>query len=99
MGVAVLTDAPIADALIATQAVKQKFPKLITVWGGWHPSLFPEECLEEDTIDIVVNGKGEIPFASICDAIFKKNLTQKFMEFITGKIILLKRMRLNILPI
>ena len=29
------------------------------VWGGIHPSLLPEQCLEEDYIDIVVIGEGE----------------------------------------
>lgn len=29
------------------------------VWGGIHPSLLPEQCLQEDYIDIVVIGEGE----------------------------------------
>jgi radical SAM superfamily enzyme YgiQ (UPF0313 family) len=52
-----------------TRKVKAKFPRLVTVWGGWHPSLFPEETLHEETIDAVVNGQGEVPFASLLDAI------------------------------
>jgi radical SAM superfamily enzyme YgiQ (UPF0313 family) len=29
------------------------------VWGGWHPSLLPEETLDNDYIDFVVVGQGE----------------------------------------
>ena len=29
------------------------------MWGGWHPSLFPDECLEEPSIDAVAIGQGE----------------------------------------
>lgn len=29
------------------------------VWGGIHPSLLPEQCLQEDYIDLVVIGEGE----------------------------------------
>ena len=68
-GVTVLTGAPIHDALHLTRKVKQRFPKLVTVWGGWHPSLFPHETLSEASVDVLVNGQGEIPFAALLDAI------------------------------
>jgi hypothetical protein len=45
MGVGVLTGDPIRDALKASRAVRAAHPDLPIVWGGWHPSLFPEECL------------------------------------------------------
>ena len=79
-GVTVLTGAPIRDALHMTRAVKQKFPQLLTVWGGWHPSLFPEKTVEEKCIDFVVNGQGEIPFAALLDAI----IASKGFEKIKG---------------
>jgi anaerobic magnesium-protoporphyrin IX monomethyl ester cyclase len=68
-GVTVLTGAPIHDALHITRQVKQRFPQLVTVWGGWHPSLFPAETLEEPAVDVVVNGQGEIPFAALLQSI------------------------------
>ncbi len=68
-GVTVLTGAPIHDALDITRKVKKRFPHLVTIWGGWHPSLFPRETLSEKSIDVVVNGQGEIPFAALLDAI------------------------------
>jgi len=68
-GVSVLTGAPIRDALNITRKVKKRFPELTTVWGGWHPSLFPAETLSEPGIDIVVNGQGEIPFAYILESV------------------------------
>ncbi|HXU01948.1 MAG TPA: cobalamin B12-binding domain-containing protein, partial [Polyangia bacterium] len=45
VGITVLTGAPIRDALEATRAVRAAHPQLPIVWGGWHPSLFPAECL------------------------------------------------------
>ena len=68
-GVTVLTGAPIHDALEITRKVKNNFPQLLTVWGGWHPSLFPIETVDEESIDVVVNGQGEIPFAALLDAL------------------------------
>ena len=46
-GVTVLTGAPIADAIGMSRAVKAARPELPVVWGGWHPSMFARECLEE----------------------------------------------------
>lgn len=65
LGVTVLTGRPIRDALRATRAVRARFPGLTTIWGGWHPSLFPTETLAEPSIDLTVQGQGEITFAEI----------------------------------
>jgi radical SAM superfamily enzyme YgiQ (UPF0313 family) len=65
LGVTVLTGQPIRDALAVTRAVKALRPDLPVVWGGWHPSLFPAECLEEPSIDAVVIGQGEDTFREV----------------------------------
>jgi radical SAM superfamily enzyme YgiQ (UPF0313 family) len=59
LGVSVLTGAPLRDALDATRRVKQAHPRLTSVWGGWHPSLFPRECLAEPSVDVAVTAQGE----------------------------------------
>ena len=65
LGVGVLTGAPIRDALAVSRAVKARSPELPVVWGGWHPSLFPEQCLEESSVDVVVIGQGEESFGEV----------------------------------
>ena len=67
LGITVLTGAPIRDALAVSRAVKQARPNLPIVWGGWHPSLFPEQCLAEPAVDAVVVGQGEESFAEIVE--------------------------------
>lgn len=67
LGVTVLTGAPIRDALHVARAIKQAQPTLPVVWGGWHPSLFPEQCLSEASVDAIVIGQGEDTFAEIVD--------------------------------
>jgi radical SAM superfamily enzyme YgiQ (UPF0313 family) len=59
LGCTVLSGAPILDALAVTRAVKQRHPDLPVIWGGWHPSVLPESCLEEPAVDIAVQGQGE----------------------------------------
>ena len=67
LGITVLTGAPIRDALRVSRAAKARRPDLPVVWGGWHPSLFPLETLEEPAIDITVQGQGELTFAEIVE--------------------------------
>ena len=65
VGVTVLTGAPIHDALAVSRAVKAVAPACPVVWGGWHPSLFADECLAEPSVDIVVTGQGEAAFRDV----------------------------------
>ncbi len=67
-GVTVLTGNPIVDALSVTKKVKAKYKDLPIVWGGWHPSLFSTEILEEEkAVDICVNGQGEVTFKELVE--------------------------------
>jgi len=67
LGVTVLTGKPLGDALRVTRAVKAARPSCPVVWGGWHPSLFPEETLVEAGVDATVQGQGEITFVEILE--------------------------------
>ena len=65
LGMTVLTGAPIRDALAVARAAKAQFPDLTIVWGGWHSSLFPTDTLEESSVDITVQGQGELTFVEL----------------------------------
>lgn len=73
-GVSVLTGKPIKDALFITKKVKELKPEIVTIWGGWHTSLFPKETLiDTPFIDVTVQGQGEITFKEIVNSISKFN--------------------------
>ena len=67
VGVSVLTGAPIRDAVRVSRAVKARYPALPVVWGGWHPSMFGADCLEESSVDVTVQGQGESTFVETVD--------------------------------
>jgi anaerobic magnesium-protoporphyrin IX monomethyl ester cyclase len=69
LGVSVLTGAPILDALAASQAAKAARPDLPVLWGGWHPSLLPEQCLASPAVDACIVGQGEHTFVEAVAAI------------------------------
>jgi radical SAM superfamily enzyme YgiQ (UPF0313 family) len=69
LGISVLTGAPIGDALRVSRAAKARNPRLPVIWGGWHPSLAPEQCLASGVVDACVVGQGERTMATVMDAL------------------------------
>lgn len=58
VGFSVLTGKQIEYALAASELVKKNSLAKV-VWGGVHPSLLPEQTLQNELIDVVVIGEGE----------------------------------------
>jgi len=69
LGVTVRTGGPIADALRICRAVRAANPELPIVWGGPHPTLFPEACLSSQAADACVVGAGEETLAEAVNAL------------------------------
>jgi len=69
VGISVITGTPIRDAVAASQVVKSADPTVPVVWGGWHPSILPEQCLREGHADFCVKGQGEMTFLDLLDAL------------------------------
>ena len=87
LGVSVLTGRPIRDAIEVSRAAKARFPDLPVVWGGWHPSLFGTECLEEGSVDVTVQAQGEETFEEILARLEKRESLHevKGLAFRDGK--------------
>ncbi|MBF0361076.1 MAG: B12-binding domain-containing radical SAM protein [Oligoflexia bacterium] len=56
VGFSVMSGNPILNALEATKFVKEKFPSIITVWGGMHVTICPKEVIEDVNIDYIIRG-------------------------------------------
>jgi radical SAM superfamily enzyme YgiQ (UPF0313 family) len=55
----------IRPAIEASQLVRRLSPNLPIVYGGWHPTLLPEQTLQADYVDVVVRGQGEVTFIEL----------------------------------
>jgi radical SAM superfamily enzyme YgiQ (UPF0313 family) len=65
LGITVLTGRPLGEALAVSRLVRQRYPELPIIWGGWHPSLFPEQCALEPAVTAAVVGQGEETFREL----------------------------------
>jgi anaerobic magnesium-protoporphyrin IX monomethyl ester cyclase len=58
-GISVMTGPQIRQALTSSKLAKEMIPSLPVIWGGWHPTIFPEQVALHDGIDVAVAGQGE----------------------------------------
>jgi radical SAM superfamily enzyme YgiQ (UPF0313 family) len=68
-GISLLTGPMIDGAIRAARLVKSQFPSLPIVFGGWHPSLLPEQTLSEPFVDVVVRHQGEVTFLELVERV------------------------------
>lgn len=53
------------EAIEVARIAKDIDPRVITVIGGIHPTLFPRDVLSHPSVDFVIRGEGETPFRSL----------------------------------
>ncbi|QNI37655.1 B12-binding domain-containing radical SAM protein [Edaphobacter albus] len=84
LGISVLTGPMIRGAIEVAKLAKSLHPNLPVVFGGWHPTLLPDQTLAEPYIDVVVRGQGEITFCKVVEA-FAGGLSLKNITGISWK--------------
>lgn len=72
LGISVLTGPMIRGAIEIAKMSKRLKPQLPVIFGGWHPTLLPDETLAESYVDIVVRGQGEITLVEIARNLHEK---------------------------
>ncbi len=79
LGITSMTGHQINGGLEIAKLVRNKNKKLPIVWGGYHPSIFPEETIKSEFVDYVVRGQGEETFLELLEYFNKiKNLESVF---------------------
>lgn len=62
IGMSVITSPQLVNFIRLSVHIKECFPFISIIWGGNHPTLLPELCLNQHYIDHIVTGQGEIVF-------------------------------------
>ena len=57
LGISSMTGHQIRDGLRVAQEVRRIRPDLPIVWGGYHPSLMPEQTLADRRVDLICEGR------------------------------------------
>lgn len=57
------------QAIPISKRIRQEFPHVVTVWGGYFPSGHPAVVLQSGYVDFIVNGPGEKSFIALVNAL------------------------------
>lgn len=82
LGFTVMPGPQLRQAIIASKAIKAKFPFTKMIWGGYFPSNHSESVLYSGYVDFIINGPGDHAFPRLIDALE----TQEPYEFIKNLI-------------
>jgi radical SAM superfamily enzyme YgiQ (UPF0313 family) len=69
LAVSVMPGPQMVAAMQACREIRQRFPRLPIVWGGYFPSLYPDAALNAEYVDYVVRGQGEETMLELCEAL------------------------------
>lgn len=74
LGVTVMPGPQLRQAAPICRNVRNRFPHVKIVWGGYFPSNQPEAVLNSGYVDVIVNGMGDKCFPMLLDA-FREGTT------------------------
>ncbi|MGB3479831.1 MAG: radical SAM protein [bacterium] len=90
IGFSVMTYNHLASLLLAKK-IKQHNSKILTVFGGYHPSYYPE-IVKEDAIDFIIIGEGEETFRELLQTL---NTAKSYFNNIKGLAFYDKKLHIN----
>jgi len=65
LAVTVMPGPQLNQAVPICRELKQRYPNLIIVWGGYFPTQHWDVCLKVDYVDYVIRGHGELVFVEL----------------------------------
>lgn len=76
VGVSAMIGHQIRDGLNFSKAIRNINPKIPIIWGGPLSTILPSKTIENEYIDIIVRGQGEVTFKELVDALsFNRSLS------------------------
>lgn len=72
LGISLLTGPMIKFGVRLARAVRKLRPNLPIIFGGWHPTLVPEQTLAADCVDGVVRAQGELTLLELVQRIAER---------------------------
>jgi radical SAM superfamily enzyme YgiQ (UPF0313 family) len=72
-GSTVMPGPQLKQAIPITKKIRQQFPNVINIWGGYFASNQYKSVIESDFVDIIVDGPGDYAFPLLLEAIENAN--------------------------
>lgn len=82
-GVSTMTGPSLLPSLALSRKIKER-SDIPVVWGGMHPTMLPEQTLNEPSIDVAVTGEGEAAAVEIAEGLSGRGLDSEALKSISG---------------
>jgi radical SAM superfamily enzyme YgiQ (UPF0313 family) len=69
LGCTVMPGPQLRQAIPISKKVKELFPEIIIIWGGYFPSNQPDTVLNSGYVDLIINGMGDKCFPQLLEAL------------------------------
>ncbi len=69
VGVSVMGGPQIAPSIDVSRAIRERFPQMPIIWGGYFPTLYADTALAAPYVDYAVRGQGEESLPELVSAI------------------------------
>jgi radical SAM superfamily enzyme YgiQ (UPF0313 family) len=79
VGMTVMPGPQLFEAIPISRYLKEKYPDLTIIWGGYFASLHAATVLESGHVDFVIRGQGEGSFLELID-VLERNSTKTLRE-------------------
>src|SRR3972149_1156475 len=71
-GSTVMPGMQLKQAIPFTKKIKEEFPKVINIWGGYFPANQYRSVLNSGFVDYIINGPGDVAFPSLINKLENK---------------------------
>jgi len=71
VGVSVMGGPQIAPAIDVSKAIRERFPAMPIIWGGYFPTLYTDTALAAPYVDYAIRGQGDESFPELVSALHK----------------------------
>jgi radical SAM superfamily enzyme YgiQ (UPF0313 family) len=70
------------EAIPVSKKIREEFPEVIIIWGGYFPSNQPKVVLDSGYVDFIINGPGEKSFPLLLNALQEHSSYQNINNLI-----------------
>ncbi len=84
-GCTVMPGQQLKQAIPFTKRVREKFPEVINIWGGYFPSNQYKSVLNSGYVDFIINGPGDKAFPSLIESLESNNDIQSMSNLFFKK--------------
>lgn len=70
-GSTVMPGPQLKQAIPYTKRIREEYPEIVNIWGGYFPSNQYKSCIESGFVDFIINGQGDYAFPQLLQKLNK----------------------------